>query len=435
MANHVHSKQVIPSARRLIRSLRNMGYDFAAAVADLVDNSINANADEISIDVDFDGDHSKIRITDNGTGMNAAQLEEAMRYGSQRDYDEDNDLGKFGLGLKTASLSQCEKISVASREIKGNEINAFCWDLAHIESTDKWELTIPSTKDLNKIVNGELNHETGTVVLWERLDRMLGQKHPYGDSSRKRLAVMSRELEDHLSMVFHRYIDGEVPGRQVKIMLSGNELKSWDPYVKSEPATKKLDLVEFTFEHNDRVCRFTIQPYILPPKDKFSSLQEWERASGPRKWNFQQGFYIYRANRMIQSGGWSNLRAPDEHTKLARIALDFSPQLDDAFGINVAKMKVQLPKEVRDQMESEVGKISGLARKSYDKKGSDSLSVKPKTKPSAKSGVKLGKAASGNEQSVWTLNQIQKMLEDSAFEDELPVVLKVIQRLRRKLKI
>ncbi len=435
MANYVHSKQVIPSAKRLIRSLRNMGYDFAAAVADLVDNSINANADEISIDAEFDGDHSRIRITDNGIGMNADQLEEAMRYGSERDYDEDNDLGKFGLGLKTASLSQCEKLSVASREVKGNEVNAFCWDLAHIESTDKWELTIPTAKDLKKILNEGLDHETGTVVLWERLDRMLGQKHPYGESSRKRLAAMSRELEDHLSMVFHRYIDGEVPGRRVKILLMGNELKSWDPYVKNEPATKRLDTVPFTFEHNDRVCQFSIQPYILPSKDKFSSLQEWEKASGPRKWNFQQGFYIYRANRMIQSGGWCNLRAPDEHTKLARIALDFSPQLDDAFGVNVAKMKVQLPKEVRDQMDTEVGKIAGLARKAYDKKGSDGPGEKPKTKPVSKPGAPKGNTGGGNGHDAWTLDQIQRMLVDSAFEDELPVVLKVIQRLRRKLKV
>jgi len=412
-----------------------MGYDFAAAVADLVDNSINANADEISIDVEFDGDHSRVRITDNGMGMNAAQLEEAMRYGSERDYDEDNDLGKFGLGLKTASLSQCEKLSVASREVKGNEINAFCWDLAHIETTDKWELTIPSSKDLSKILNGGLEHETGTVVLWERLDRMLGQRHPYGETSRKRLATMSRELEDHLSMVFHRYIDGEIPGRRVKIILSGNELKSWDPYARSELATKRLDPVEFTFEHDERVYQFTIQPYILPSKDKFSSQQEWERASGPKKWNFQQGFYIYRANRMIQSGGWCNLRAPDEHTKLARIALDFSPQLDDAFGINVAKMKVLLPKEVRDQMENEVGKISSQARKAYDKKESDNTGGLPKTRSAPTQRTNPGKPNSGNGQSAWTLDQIQKMLVDSAFEDEVPVVLKVIQRLRRKLKV
>src|SRR5688572_11837671 len=124
----VHEHQAIPSARRLIRSLRSLGYDFSAAVADLVDNSISAAATEVLIDVEFDGDHSRVRIADNGVGMSKAQLEEAMRYGSERDYDE-NELGKFGLGLKTASLSQCQRLSVASRQNTSRGIHVFCWDL------------------------------------------------------------------------------------------------------------------------------------------------------------------------------------------------------------------------------------------------------------------------------------------------------------------
>ena len=106
--------EVIPGARRLIMSLRNMGYDFAQAVADVVDNSIEAGASLVAIDIEFDGDDSWVRIADNGKGMNAEQLREAMRYGAERNYDE-NDLGKFGLGLKTASMSQCQCLSVASR--------------------------------------------------------------------------------------------------------------------------------------------------------------------------------------------------------------------------------------------------------------------------------------------------------------------------------
>jgi HSP90 family molecular chaperone len=111
-----------------------MGYDFSAAVADLVDNSISAGATEVVIDVEFDGDHSKVRIADNGVGMTENQLQEAMRYGSERDYDE-NELGKFGLGLKTASLSQCQRMSVASRQNVNRGIHVLCWDLEHIDRT------------------------------------------------------------------------------------------------------------------------------------------------------------------------------------------------------------------------------------------------------------------------------------------------------------
>ncbi len=126
----VYDQQLIPSARRLMSSLRDLGYDFAAAVADLVDNSITAGADEVRIDIEFDGDHSWVRIADNGTGMTEEQLLEAMRYGSERDYEND-DLGRFGLGLKTASLSQCHKLTVATKSSKG-ETHVYCWDLEHV---------------------------------------------------------------------------------------------------------------------------------------------------------------------------------------------------------------------------------------------------------------------------------------------------------------
>src|SRR5687768_16355260 len=106
--------EVIPDARRHMRSLSDMGYDFAQAIADVVDNSIAAEATEVRIDIEFDGDESWVRIADNGAGMRPEVLKEAMRYGANREYDED-DLGKFGLGLKTASMSQCRRLTVASR--------------------------------------------------------------------------------------------------------------------------------------------------------------------------------------------------------------------------------------------------------------------------------------------------------------------------------
>ncbi len=440
--------QTIPSARRLIRSLRNMGYDFSAAVADLVDNSISASATEVVINVEFDGDHSKVRIADNGVGMTENQLQEAMRYGSERDYDED-ELGKFGLGLKTASLSQCQRMSIASRQNANRGIHTLCWDLEHIDKTDRWELLIPDKKKQEVILKGHLSNHTGTVVLWERLDRMLGQKHPYGEASRKRLLKMCRELEEHLTMVFHRFLDGEVRNQKLKIILNENQLKSWDPFTRDEPETKPLNPISIDFERENVSGTVVLKPYILPPKDGFSSTDAFNRASGPKKWNLQQGFYIYRANRLIQSGGWCNLRVADEHTKLARIALDFSPQLDEAFGINVAKMRVLLPQEIRDEIDEAVEKIVKQARLVYDKKNKPQKTGNdpgPATTPAGAhptgtppadvppSGTKSA-TAGGNEEppKYWTLEEIQKKLVESAYSDEVPIIVKVFNRLRRKL--
>ena len=231
--------EIIPSARRLIRSLRDMGYDFGQAVADIVDNSIEAGATLVAIDVEFDGDDSWVRIADNGRGMRPEELREAMRYGAERQYDKKVDLGKFGLGLKTASMSQCQCLSVASRANPDRaDIVAYAWDLAHIERTNRWEILPLDRNGLRPTIRQPLKESTGTVVLWQKLDRILGYRHPYGEAARKRLSQTCREIEVHLGMVFHRFISGEARGRRLKLLLNGNEIRPWDPFCREEPRTR-----------------------------------------------------------------------------------------------------------------------------------------------------------------------------------------------------
>lgn len=364
----VKGHEVIPGARRLIMSLRDMGYDFAQAVADVVDNSIEAKASLVTIDIEFDGDNSWVRIADNGKGMTPEQLREAMRYGSERDYGND-DLGKFGLGLKTASMSQCQCLSVASRYNRDRaNISAYSWDLDHIIKTNRWEILPIDDSDLGPAIRQPLKDTTGTVVLWQRLDRILGYKHPYGEMARKQLSQMCRDIEQHLSMVFHLFMSGQVSRKRLRILVNGNEVKPWDAFCQSEQKTKKLQPIRFQVEHEGVHGEVELQPFVLPHQDDFSSPDAFRLASGPNNWNQQQGFYIYRANRMIQSGGWSNLRAPDEHTKLARVAVSFSPVLDEAFKINVAKMRVQLPAKIRDAVKDAIVPVTRLAREVYDRK-------------------------------------------------------------------
>ena len=307
--------EVIPSARRLIMSLRDMGYDFAQSVADIVDNSIEANASLVAIDIEFDGDDSWVRIADNGDGMRPDELREAMRYGANREYDLD-DLGKFGLGLKTASLSQCQVLSVASRwNSRRADVAAYAWDLNHIERTNRWEILPLERNGLGPALRQPLRENTGTVVLWQRLDRLLGYKHPYGEAARKRLSRMCRDIELHLGMVFHRFLSRKAR-RRLRLLVNGNEIRPWDPYCRGESKTKALHKIVFRLEHEGAAGEVVLEPFVLPHQEDFSSPDAFRAASGPASWNQQQGFYIYRADRMIQSGGWSNLRAPDEHTEL-----------------------------------------------------------------------------------------------------------------------
>jgi anti-sigma regulatory factor (Ser/Thr protein kinase) len=357
--------EVIPAAGRLVGSLRDMGYEFATAVADLVDNSIEAGATVVTIDVEFEGENSWVRITDNGAGMTPALLREAMRYGSSREYSAD-DLGKFGLGLKVASLSQCQRLTVASRRSRERaEIAAYCWDLRHITKTNRWEL-VPITKETAPLVVIPLKNSAGTVVLWERLDRILGYEHPDGESARRRLTAMCRDLEGHLAVVFHRFLSDEVQARpKLQIVVNGIEIKPWDPFARDEPATKPLDPIGISVTHAGVGGQVTLEPFVLPHQSEFSSPESFRRASGPANWNQQQGFYVYRAHRLIQSGGWCRIRTLDEHTKLARVALSFSPQLDDALRVNVAKMRVQLPPGMREPIMAAISSVTRLANDRY----------------------------------------------------------------------
>jgi hypothetical protein len=260
---------------------------------------------------------------------------------------------------------------------------------------------------------------------------------------------MCRELEDHLAMVFHRFLSGEATrSRKLKILVNGNEVVPWDPFCRSEPRTRKLESIYLNIITEDIAGEIRIDPYILPHQDDFSSPEAFRKAAGPAGWNQQQGFYIHRASRLIQSGGWCYLRKADEHTKLARVAISFLPVLDEAFKINVAKMRVQLPAAVRDDVDAAIGPVVKLAREVYDRKPSKasvpltkkdgapapgalqpSPGVVKEAPPATGYGSDLTRAGSG----LMTLEQFARLASELASDNERPVVEKVIARMKRKL--
>lgn len=451
MVYHSNENEVIPSARRLIKSLRDMGYDFTTAVADLVDNSIEAGASVVAIDVEFDGDDSWVRIADNGKGLTPAQLREAMRYGAKREYAKE-DLGKFGLGLKTASLSQCQRLSVASRtNPERADIAAYCWDIEHIEETNRWEILPLERNGLGPAIREPLKEKNGTVVLWQRLDRILGYKHPYGEKARKSLSALCRDVEEHLGMVFHRFLSNDLQRKKFRILLNGNPIQPWDPFARNEKRTQILTPVILPLKYEGASGEVRIEPYVLPHQNNFSSPDAFKQASGPSNWNQQQGFYIYRAGRLIQSGGWCRLRTSDEHTKLARIALSFSPVLDEAFKINVSKMRVQLPLQIRDQIEQSIRSVIKIAQDTYRKNlprrstagslggqlnsvpGIQTASAHPATlRTDSSTSVS---SLPVDSQRFWTLGEIRSHLEKLAKPDERPIIAELFKRLYTMLKI
>lgn len=363
------SVEVIPSARRLVTSLREVGYDFVHAVADLVDNCIEAKASKVSVTMHFNGRDSWLSIVDDGVGMSENTLREAMRYGSQRDYGS-SELGKFGLGLKTASSSQCNAFTVASRAHPSKKkIAAYQWDMERVQSTDKWEICTRDIRDLPRTISDALHAGPGTGVWWERLERVLEYKIPEGNHSRRGFFALAADLDAHLGMVFHRFLSGETAnGRSLELWLNDSQVMPWDPFARDELGTLPQERQVLPLEVADVSGDVMCTPYILPPKAHFSSPEAFNRYSGPRKWNEQQGFYIYRGDRMIQSGGWCHMRTPDEHTKLARVAIDFAPSLDSLFELNITKTRVILPGELKSLLKPVIDKVALEARRTYTPK-------------------------------------------------------------------
>jgi hypothetical protein len=361
------SMSVTPSAARLTGSLRDIGYDFSSAIADLIDNSITAGASRIDVIVEFAGESSRVFIADDGIGMTPNGLIEALRFGSRRLYGM-GDLGRYGLGLKTASLSQSRSLTVVTRRAQGKRlIHTRQLDLDLIAELDDWLVVEPSRTEAVGRARRMLEDSQGTVVVWEKLDRVLPEKNSAGGWARRRIETLTQKTEDHLAMVFHRFLDDNAIERKLTITVNGKKLSPWDPFATSEPGTKALPLQRFEIVHGEVSGWVSLRRYVLPGRDRFSSPSEFDRLSGPLKWNRQQGIYTYRANRLVQWGGWSGIRGIDEHTKLARASIDFDTDLDEAFNINVAKMRVSIPPQLRQMLERPINEVCMLADDTYRK--------------------------------------------------------------------
>lgn len=363
-----------PSAKRLISSMRDLGYEFADAVAEIVDNSIQAGANVIQVNLQFDGYDSYLTVLDNGVGMTPSEIREAMRFGSIRDYEQD-DLGKFGLGLKTSSLSQCDSLTVSSRNSqKKVQIHSYSWDMDHINKVDRWEILPIEVDELLNPVVEHLYSTTGTAVTWEKLNRLLNFQDPAGGRAENDFKKLTQDLKVSLGATFHRYLTGEQRSKKVMIFVNGDLVESWDPFCRAEKKTVEMESFSIPIAMDGKKGLVKFRPFVLPAQSQFSSASAHLRAGGPAKWNKQQGFYIYRAGRLLQSGGWCGLRTSDEHSKLARVLVEIPAGFDDLFKVNISKMKINFPREMREETIHKLAPTLKKANDSYRTQGEASFS-------------------------------------------------------------
>jgi len=358
--------ELLPDPIRMVEGLRDTGYQFNTAVADVIDNSIAAAASfvVINLNMDFRGQLT-LEIFDNGIGMNRDELVNAMKYGSNP-RPSPASLGKFGLGLKTASTAFCRQLSLVSRREAGSPLLKATWDLDHIRNLNKWELIVeePDEEEIEAF-NRVIGESSGTLVVWRKIDRLLKNYATLGGSAaQKALQKIVQNLHFHLGMIFQRFLDkSDTRTQNVKMSLNGLTVDPWDPFCVDESLVVSEDnpVVELP---DGNQAGFSMKAYVLPRKEEFSSDGA---AKAARITNTNQGIYIYRENRLIHGPDWLTMFAKEPHLSLLRVEFSFNYLLDDAFQIDIKKSQIILNEALYDHIVDFMNPPRRAAEEAYRK--------------------------------------------------------------------
>ncbi|MEG3755238.1 ATP-binding protein [Psychromonas arctica] len=363
-------KSLEPSPSSLVESLRDIGYSMETALADVIDNSITAEASRIDISFSWNLAKPWLAIQDNGYGMAEAELLYAMRLGSDNPLNErnENDLGRFGLGLKTASFSQCRQVTVISK--KDNAMSAMEWDLDQITDspTDGWKIKILSNEDLeniseiNSLLEGLAKQSTGTLVVWRKLDRL--DSFDSLAIREKKLNALIDSSRNHIELTFHRFLNAGAGKKSIKMYINGDQLIGNDPFNSSHLATLELPKQPIYVDSKE----ITVQPYILPHYTKVSA-QEYDKFAGEGGYLHNQGFYVYRNKRLIIKSTWFRLMPKDELTKLIRVRVDIPNSLDHIWKIDVKKSNANPPETVRKGLKQIISEVEYSGKRVFKQKG------------------------------------------------------------------
>lgn len=354
-----------PSPKLLLSSLRNTGYTLKSAVADIIDNSISAGASKISILHRGSYNHSApwIAICDDGIGMSRDTLFSSMRFGSRELNAERTgiyDLGRFGLGMKTASISQCRKLTVFSWQ--NGKSTAFCWDLDTISTS--WDLIEYAPDEITKnplllTIVKDLSFspkEHGTIVLWEKLDRDTAKL----DSN---MIDAMNDVAQHVAEVFHRFMQKEKDYQVIEFECNGLKILPHPPFGPEDNVNRYI-LRGDSFECSG--YKVSYQPFILPRAINYKSGLDYTSNGGPEGYQQNQGFYVYRNRRLVEKATWFRKRKKEYKTQLLRIRLDIPAELDEQWGIDVRKSQISPPAEILNRVDSIVEEAMSEAKQLWD---------------------------------------------------------------------
>ncbi|NQZ57869.1 MAG: ATP-binding protein [Lentisphaeraceae bacterium] len=352
-------EEAIPQASNLIQSLRDIGYSLETAVADIIDNSISAKASEVDIITVFEEGNTKFSILDNGAGMSASELKSSMMLGSLSPTMERDptDLGRFGLGLKTASFSQAEKLTVISK--KDGVLSGREWDLQYVAKTNKWSVRVLSDVEISEVEHIAKISNSGTIVLWQGLDRIIEAS----TARRKGSEIFNEKIINmrrHLELVYHRFLSS----KSFNITINNSPLKGFDPFESSiNTITSPVEILK----KGSKIIG-EVQAHTLPHHSKIDP-DEWERLAGKDGYLKSQGCYVYRAKRLLIHGTWFRLAPQTDATKLARVRIDLNNDVDFDWKLDVKKSHATPPQYVRDRLKNIIDKFTADSKRVYTSRG------------------------------------------------------------------
>lgn len=354
------SMELPPYAPTLIESTRAIGYSLEAAAADIIDNSIAAGASAVDVFF-FPMSEAYVAFLDNGCGMNSNEINTAMQYGSKSPLGirDKQDLGRFGLGLKTASLSQCRMLTVITKQ--GRELEARRWDIDYVTETGKWSLLILNQEEMKSVpcIKELMKYDSGTLVVWQNLDRLRAGETNFEQS-------MSRKFDrvrDHLALVYHRYLSGESGIQKLAIAINHTPVVPVDPFLRHK-STQIMDDETLMI----RGAKIIVRPYMLPHTSRMTQ-EELQMLGGNDGLRKMQGFYVYRNKRLLIWGTWFRMIKQDNLSKLARVQVDIPNTLDDLWTLDIKKSSAQPPAEVKKNLQTVIEKLAEQSRRTWTWRG------------------------------------------------------------------
>lgn len=439
---NLNFEEANPNPEYLIKSIAEQGYSLETALADLMDNSITANATKIEVLTKIDVEPFTLFIGDNGDGMNSDQLRANMQFPSKSpDFERDlNDLGRFGLGLKTASFSQTRCFTVLSREKGSSKYKGYTWDVKYLKEKGKWLIINNSDEEIENILKEystlSANHlnkfedfTPNTIVIWQGLYKF----ENYINISNKQNALKSEitnNTAEYLSIVLHRFMEQE--NNPLKIRINNRLVKPFNPFPSENSQLRTLEPLQRNFG-NDVI---KIQGFVLPN----SSIKETKEITNiwtPENKSLMdmEGIYIYRADRLILFGGWNGIIRKMPRLQLARLKVDIGNKMDHLFHLNVAKSQVTIPYDLKQAFYRVIVTLREEAQKEYYNYGIKSFVNKNKTEE-----IQLYNRIATNKGSILTINNdfpllksLRKFLTKEQTAD-LNFILKITSTLINKVR-